>query len=268
MTDHPKYFVTFNSDDDDYRYPGIGIFDHTNTCVHNWSGFNYPNTTRASAIYMDGGKYKIRAVTSKGNLYEIDPFIPAPNEKKLDGKWGNCDSISRYRDCTILINNHVFLVNPDGIQKELPAGGDWHKNLSCCCVGNSMYVLSHASGEGTLYVLTLDGWDGAVKTHKLDLGETLNSPMFLAVNPLNGELYIAAKKLYRWKANELHDLAITTEDASTGGFTVDDKGNAHLWYEMDGTVWHVDFTGKKEPTRHSGLKAVDTERKSNGMGLL
>lgn len=253
-----KYFVTFNSKGEK-TYPGVTVFEDEKTPLHKLRGLDYPHEgNRAAGVYTKDDKYVIRAVTSMGNLFEIDPFCHNGAEKYLKDTWRDCESVGTYRDCTVLVNKHVFLVNPEDIQLELHAGGDWHRNAGCAVHDGKVYVVS---SNGGVWEITLQGWSVVCKVKQVKIGTVLSDPKFIAVDPRNGNLYIGDKFLKKWDGEKLHNhVAIDTSNAVAGGITISGE-HPYLWYaNEDNSVMKLDLD--------SSGHAEDTDLKSNGLGFV
>ena len=274
-----KYFVTFNSKNEDDN-PGVSIYKNENERVHHLPGLHYPHHTNRGAAIYKGDKYVIRAVTPKANLFEIDPFCQGGGEKYLKDTWGNCKGVASYRDCTVLVNRHIFLVNPEDIQLKTNAGGDWEHNVGAIVIENFkagenlepedyLYVVS---SQDRLWRIKLEGWSVGCEVKEIKLNRTIDHIGFVAVDPTDGHVYIGGQYLYKWdgKINNPNtdtvDISIhktiETKDAFAGGITVSSDGTRTLWY-VNGNhhVHKVDVTKLDEYPKYTGLK-------SNGLGFV
>lgn len=262
MSDY-KYFVTFNSRDADTN-PGVTIFKNEKTPLRKLKGLDYPHVgVRAAGIYTKGDEYVIRAVTSKGNLFEIDPFCHNGAEKYLKDSWKACSSVGTYRDCTVLVNKHIFLVNPEDIQRKLDAGGDWVHNEGCVVHDGKVYVVSN---RGNLWKITLKGWSVSCDVEQVNIGEILPNPKFVAVDPRNGNLYIGDNLLKMWDGKKLHTYpSVYTDDANAGGITLNDN-KATLWFSV--SKGYVSGGAVKKVNIDNIRRPEDTGLISNGLGFV
>lgn len=262
MSDY-KYFVTFRSKNDDHN-PGVSIYQDENTRLHHLKGLHYPHLTRGAGVYTSRDEFVIRAVTGQrhGNLFEIYTCDDGL-ETYLKGSWKDCRSITTYRDCSVIVNRHAFLVNPEDIQLELHAGGDWQRNQGCDIHEGTVYVVTTANN---LWTIKLQGWSVGCEVEEVQLDDSLSDPQFVAVDPLTGFVYIGdvalrvwdGKKLKKYKSVKGHTLS--TRDATAGGITSDGK-TSYLWFSSpDNKVIKTDLTNKGD--------AQDTGLKSNGLGFV
>lgn len=262
MSDY-KYFVTFRSKNDDHN-PGVSIYQDENTRLHHLKGLDYPHLTRGAGVYTGRDEFVIRAVTGEGhgNLFEIYTCDDGL-ETYLKGSWKDCRSITTYRDCSVIVNRHAFLVNPEDIQLELHAGGDWERNQGCDIHEGTVYVVSRSK---KLWKINLQGWSVGCETKEVNLTSDLHEPMFVAVDPSNGLVYIGDKNLMVWDGKMLRSYisadnnSVQTEDATAGGITT--IGNdSILWFSSsNGNVKKVNLTKRGQ--------VEDTGLKSNGLGFV
>ena len=201
--------VTFNSSGRD-KTSGVCTWRNLEEVAVQSPDLNYPNTTRAAPLYFSDGREKMRAISTTGNLWEVD--LNTGTEKQLRDSWNDCESVTLYRDCTVVVNKHIFLVNPDDVHCQLDAGSDWSRNQGCGMLGEDLYI---GSSSGNLWCVPLKGWsDQKLTPKKVATGESVR---FVATDPVRNKVYVGTRgniKVYDPATDSYEDLLVTVPGSS------------------------------------------------------